>query len=380
MACGVVGRFTFRLLRPPTGCLRSFINATDDDGASPSLVPLYALATQTQTTWGRCRSHHAHRLSPPPQNDKDNDTPSPSPGLSSRMTQWGWGCDHHHHHAMTTTTTWQCDNEVASSSPTLSIPLHATMAPHSRLIPPHTTTTTWPPPCPHHVLTHLPPHTTVKTVPYLHLALTHITRPSTCDHNSASLLPHPSIYDDDNDMTSPSPSSHPHPPPSICNNNNDGASPSSCPHSHCPSLHTQPWWHLAFALPLPTAPHTRIWYVLSQYPYPLTQPHYVSSCVYALRVVPSPAPPRLVPPHAMTMTVPRPHLAPTSSVPPHAMTTVPRPRVVLIHCTSCTCTHHACACPASHIPASPGAPTPYSPSSMAHKCVFHQGYFTHMMY
>ena len=83
------------------------------------------------------------------------------------------------------TTTRPCDHEVASS-PTSSDPPHAMM---------------WPPPCPHHILTHhlpphtgrmttvlhlVPPHATTTTVPHPRLALTHLVRPSTHDDDGAS--------------------------------------------------------------------------------------------------------------------------------------------------------------------------------------------------
>ena len=184
-----------------------------------------------------------------------------------------------------------------------SVPPHTTTAPCSCLVPPHTTTTTWPPPRPH-------------------LTVTHITRPSTRDHDGASLSPRPSIYDDDNDAASPLPShvlTHlpPHatmttvPPPrlalvhiarpSTCNH--DGASPSCRPRPLC---HTH-----TYGMCYPNIHTLRLSPTMSAHAYAHSESR--------------PALPRLVPPHATMTTVPRPHLAPTSSVPPHATATAPRP-------------------------------------------------------
>jgi hypothetical protein len=140
---------------------------------------------------------------------------------------------------MTTSTTQQCDDEVVLSSPTSSVPSHATTTvPHPRLVPPHATMTTmWPHPC--DVLTHLIPlHATAAAAPCpslhtgrrwcLAFALLSPTSCPSCDlaspvlavlavlSISKLLLPLPSCPPRSHRSESPSPlPAHPHPHPLV---------------------------------------------------------------------------------------------------------------------------------------------------------------------
>ena len=107
---------------------------------------------------------------------------------------------------------------------------------------------TWPHPCPHRILTHLPPHATTTTVPHPHLTLIHIAHSSTHNHKGKPLC-HTCTYsmchiNFHTLQLSPMSAcvyacseSHPAPPHPSTRNNNNSASPSFHPHLICPSIY-----------------------------------------------------------------------------------------------------------------------------------------------
>ena len=166
-------------------------------------------------------------------------------------------------------------------------------------------------------------------VPCPHLSLTHITHPSTCDHNGTSLSPHPPYTM--TMTTRPPPRPHrilTHLPPHTTTTTTVPRPCLTLIHIAHPSTRNHNG-----ALPL-------------HHPHPLHHTHTYGICysnIHTLRLSPTmsahaymhsklrPAPPHLVPPHTTTTTVPHPCLAPTSSIPPHATATAPHPLTHIVH-------------------------------------------------